>query len=124
MTPVEACRSCGGLFPFLPRGVCADCIDLRERRYADVREWLLETPGASIAQASEATGVEEALILEFLREGRLEFVGAQHAGTAAEEEIKERIRRDLASRAAAEAAATTPRQATGRRSLGMRSRER
>jgi hypothetical protein len=123
VTPVEACRSCGGLFPFLPRGVCADCIDLRERRYADVREWLLDSPGASIAQASEATGVEESLILEFLREGRLEFVGAQHGGPASEDEIKERIRRDLASRAAAEAAATTPPPA-GRRSLGMRSRER
>ncbi|MGD9573729.1 MAG: hypothetical protein AB7V62_17760 [Thermoleophilia bacterium] len=123
MTPVEACKGCGGLFPFLPRGICADCIDLRERRYGEVREWLLDNPGASILQAAEATDVPEPLIMEFLREGRLEFVGAAAATSPAEEDLKQRIREDLAARAA-EAAAT---QAPSRRpaagpSLGMRSR--
>jgi hypothetical protein len=122
VTPVEACRGCGGIFPFLPRGVCAACIDLRERRYAEVREWLLDNRGASIAQASEATGVEESLILEFLREGRLEFVGMQRGAEGAEEEIRERIRRELAIRAG-QVAATTPPGAGGR-TPGMRSRER
>ena len=71
MTPVEACRVCGGLFPYLPRGVCAGCIDAREASYREVREWLLENRGASVVQACAATGVEESLILSFIREGRL-----------------------------------------------------
>lgn len=123
MTPVEACRACGGLFPFLPRGVCAACIDLREHHYAEVREWLLDNRGASIVRAAEATGVEESLILEFLREGRLEFVGAEQATTAAEEELKQRIRRDLAARGA-DGPGGGEHVASGYSALGMRSRER
>lgn len=121
MTPVEACRACGALFPYLPRGVCAGCIDLREQRYSEVREWLLDNRGASILQAAEVTGVEESLIMEFLREGRLEFVGAEQDTSRAEEELKERIRREMAARAA-DGPATEG--AAGARPLGMRSRER
>lgn len=119
MTPVEACTGCGGLFPFLPRGMCADCIDLRERRYGEVREWLLDNRGASLPQASEATGVPESLILEFIHEGRLEFTAAARESSRAEEDLKERIRRDLAERFAASDPA-----AQDRRSFGMRSRAR
>lgn len=124
MTPVESCTGCGGLFPFLPRGICASCIDLRERRYQQVREWLIDNPGASVLDASAATGVEEALIMTFIRDGRLEFVGAQAATDPAEEELKERIRRDLAARGydgAAPPPASTPGPSRSSR-LGMRSR--
>lgn len=124
MTPVEACRGCGGLFPFLPRGVCAACIDLRERRYAEVREWLLDNRGASVLQAAEATGCPDSLIMEFIREGRLEFIAPEMATTPAEQELKERIRRDLAERAADTAAPpATGRPSAGRTALGMRSRQ-
>ena len=121
MSPVEACRACGGLFAFLPRGLCADCQDLRERRYHDVREWLLDNRGASIPQATEATGVAETLILEFIREGRLEFTRDGEPAPPDEQELRERIRRDLAARAAAD---TGPAGPSGARPahLGMRSR--
>jgi hypothetical protein len=126
VSPVEACRSCGGLFPFLPRGVCAECIDLRERRYREVREWLLDNRGASILQACEATGVEESLILSFIREGRLEFVPTEAAVSAEEEEIKARIRRDMAARggdaAADHARAGDSALDTADARLGMRTR--
>jgi hypothetical protein len=120
VSPVERCSVCGGLFAFLPRGVCAACLDVRERAFAGVREWLLDNRGASILAASEATGVDEATILSFIREGRLEFV-ADAAGRAVspdEEEIKARIRRDLEARVAG---STDPSDAD-RRAQGMRSR--
>lgn len=123
MTPVEACRACGGLFAFLPRGICAACQDLREQRYQAVREWLLDNRGASILQAAEATGVDESLIGEFVREGRLEVIGSGPATSPAEEAIKERIRRDLAAREAAGPAPGTDAPARPAH-LGMRSRTR
>jgi hypothetical protein len=123
VTRVETCNDCGGLFAFLPRGICADCQDLRERRYQAVREWLLDNRGASVPQTSEATGVDESLISEFVREGRLEVVGSGPATTPAEEELKERIRRDLAERAAAPPAPGTDAPARAAH-LGMRSRVR
>ena len=76
MTAVQSCKGCGKLFGFLPRGLCADCIDLREERYHTVREWLRDNPGASIIAACQATGIEERLIAEFIREGRLQFAGS------------------------------------------------
>lgn len=120
MTPVERCTVCGGLFAFLPRGVCAGCLEVRERAFAGVREWLLDNRGASILAASEATGVDEALIMSFIREGRLEFVGdAAGRPASRDEEITARIRRDLEARAATgQEAPTDP----GRQAQGMRSR--
>ena len=120
MSPVEACKGCGGLFAFLPRGFCADCIDQRERSYQDVREWLLDNRGASIGQATDATGVEEALIMAFIREGRLEFVGG--ASPAEDEDLKERIRRDLAAREAGAAATTATLPPGQQPARGMRTR--
>lgn len=125
MSPVEACRTCGGLFAFLPRGICADCQDEREHRYQDVRDWLLDNRGASILQAAEATGVDERLISEFVREGRLEIIGAAGADASPrEQELKERIRKDLAARAAQGAAAPGTDAPARPAHIGMRSRGR
>ncbi len=41
-----------------------------------MREWLRDNRGASIIAACQATGVEERLVAEFIREGRLQFAGA------------------------------------------------
>ena len=71
---VQRCRECGGLFAHLPRGVCAGCLDRRERDFRAVRDWLRDNGGAGIAEASAATGVEEGAIVRFIREGRIELV--------------------------------------------------
>jgi hypothetical protein len=41
--------------------------------FIKVRDYLYENKNANIAEVSEATGVEEKVILEFLRDGRLEL---------------------------------------------------
>ncbi|WP_217915126.1 hypothetical protein [Miltoncostaea marina] len=126
MRPIESCKGCGQLFGFLPRGYCADCLDAREEQFAVVKEWLFEHRGASISAAGEATGVPDATIMSFIREGRLEFVGAGGGGDgrapASEADVKERIRRDLEQRATRD---PRPAPQGGRSShVGMRSRDR
>jgi methionyl-tRNA synthetase len=73
MTTVVKCRECGGLFPFLPRGVCVDCLDQIERDYQTVRSYLRDNPGARVFQVAEATEVEEGRIQQFIADGRIEL---------------------------------------------------
>lgn len=103
MTAVQSCKGCGKLFPFLPRGRCADCIDLREERFHIVRDWLRDNPaGESISTASQATGVDEGLIAEFIREGRLQFAGAGEESAKdqqAREALREKLLEEMTSKA-------------------------
>jgi predicted nucleic acid-binding Zn-ribbon protein len=121
---VETCRECGGIFAFLPRGICAGCQDIREESFQTVKEWLLQNRGARVRAASEATGVGEGLIASFIRDGRLEFVGVdagQLEGIDHEEDVKARIRAQLAAQAGP--TGTDPRgPAAASPQLGMRSR--
>lgn len=121
---VVSCKGCGGIFSFLPRGLCADCLDRREEDFRAVREYLRDNPGATVIAACTETGVEERLVAEFIREGRLQF--ADHGGAEtvrdqmAREELRVRLAGELAARQSAEAAAAS---APGARTRsGMRSR--
>ena len=119
MTAVQSCKGCGKLFSFLARGICPDCIDLREQRFQTVREWLRDNPGASIMAACQATGVEERLVAEFIREGRLQFAGVE-TESARDAQTREALRAKLVGEmtAQAEAARTT----AAPQPRGMRSR--
>ena len=104
MSNVEACRECGRLFGFLPRGVCVDCQDLRERRFQAVKEYLADNAGASVLQTATDTGVEEGLIVGWIREGRLRYSGpdaGQLEGIDHDEDVKARIRARTVSMSAA-----------------------
>lgn len=82
MSRVECCRACGGLFPFLARGVCGECLGRSESEFELVRDFLRERPGARIAEVVQVTGVDEPVILRFIREGRLERLpGTEEAVT-------------------------------------------
>jgi predicted nucleic acid-binding Zn-ribbon protein len=72
---VQRCSECGGLFANMPRGVCTGCLDQREQDFRLVRDWLRDNRGAGIAEATEATGVDEGIIVRFIREGRIEILG-------------------------------------------------
>ena len=126
MSDVEACRECGRLFGFLPRGVCIDCQDLREQRFQAVKDYLRENAGASILQTATETGVEEGLIVGWVREGRLQYAGPDAGrleGIDHDEDVKARIRAQLAAQAGGQG--TDPRPpAAAPRHLGMRSRSR
>ena len=128
MSNVETCRECGRLFGFLPRGVCVDCQDLREQRFRAVKEYLDGNHAASVLQTASDTGVEEGLIVGWIREGRLRYAGPDAGrleGIDHDEDVKARIRAQLAAQAGGQG--TDPRPpaaAPDPRHLGMRSRTR
>jgi len=68
---VKNCVKCGKLFVYVNRNVCPECVEQEEKDYNAVREYLKEHPGAHVEEIGRETGVEENLILRFLREGRL-----------------------------------------------------
>jgi len=76
MSTVVRCQECGGLFSFLPRGVCADCLDQIERDFQTVRDYLRENPKALVFQVAEATEVDEARIQGFIDDGRIELAAS------------------------------------------------
>ncbi len=70
---IRNCKSCGRIYLYHGSNLCPACNRERDRQYEIVRDYLYEYPGANIMEVSEATGVDEDIILLFLREGRLQL---------------------------------------------------
>lgn len=119
---VQQCQDCGALFGYLPRGVCAGCLDAREADFRTVRDWLRANPGASAVATSAATGVGERRISLFIREGRLSRPQGEGWDDVDEEERRRALIRE-AMPGIAPAPAAPPAPAAGRpRGGGMRVR--
>ena len=70
------CSICGRLFAYQQgRTICSRCLDQEEEQYAIVRKYVRDHPGATVFEVAEETGVEEEIILQFLRDGRLQSRG-------------------------------------------------
>lgn len=79
------CSRCGRMFHKSSAGrVCSDCIAEEERQFVTVRDFLEETPGCSLDEIEAATGVESAVVMRFLREGRLATLGELASGVRGE----------------------------------------
>lgn len=120
MSPVERCSECGGLFSNLPRGVCAGCLDRREADFRRVRDWLRDNSGAPIAVVAEATGVDEGLIVRFIREGRIEVVTPGADPALARDREEEERRAELVRKLAEAPRLGTSTNAIVDRSEGVR----
>ena len=67
------CKECGKVMTYGGmRKLCQDCTDKREKQYLEVRNFVKSNPNVAIEVVSEATGVEERRIREFIREGLIE----------------------------------------------------
>jgi len=111
VTPVQRCGACGRLFPFLPRELCAACLEEREARFRRVRDWYRANPGGALQDAATATEVEVALIMAWMAEGRLRRVPVGDdlaAPMRADEERRAAIRRTLTTTTDAAPAAGAP----------------
>ncbi len=73
------CSICGRLYAYQGRDICSKCLEKEDDEYAIVRRYVRDYPGASVLEVSEATGVEEEKILQFLRDGRLISRGMSYA---------------------------------------------
>lgn len=70
---IRNCKRCNRIFQFSGNKYCPGCVMELDELYRKVRDYLYRNPDSNILEVSEATGVEEDIILEFLREGRLEL---------------------------------------------------
>lgn len=71
MPELRNCQRCGRPYPYAGSEYCRDCLREIDRQYDLVREYLRNEPDVGIEELSARTGVDAALILRFLREGRL-----------------------------------------------------
>lgn len=65
------CKECGGLFVQVSREICDRCFKEQEAILMKVQRYIKEHPNLSLGEVAEATGVDEALVLKFIRENRL-----------------------------------------------------
>ncbi len=70
---IRNCKMCGRIFQYNNIPYCHSCVLKREEMFVTVREYIWENPDANVPEVSEETGIDEKIILEFLREGRLEL---------------------------------------------------
>ncbi len=74
---VRNCSTCGKIFnSVMDQKRCLVCRQADEEVFREIRNYLYDNPGASIEEVSDTLELERTKVLHFLREGRLETVGA------------------------------------------------
>jgi flagellar operon protein (TIGR03826 family) len=68
---VRTCQKCRRLYQYVGHPLCPDCIRDLDNQFNDVKNYLYDNPGSSMEEVCEATGVDGAQIVRWLREGRL-----------------------------------------------------
>lgn len=68
------CKECGRLFQKQHDPICPSCKRQEEADFLEVTEYLRHNLGASTEEIAEATEVEVATIVRWIREGRLQTV--------------------------------------------------
>lgn len=75
---VRNCRKCGRLFNYIGgQPYCAACLNELEEVFKQVKEYIRSNETAGLKEVSEEFGVNQAIILRWVREERLEF--AEHS---------------------------------------------
>jgi len=71
---VTNCVGCGKMFrqEGLAIKLCPDCMQEYEEMLRRVKETILANPGMNAYEISKRTGISYSLILDWIREGRLE----------------------------------------------------
>jgi len=68
---VISCRMCRKPFQSIGGRLCHDCLEQIDKDFITVRDYIYDHKGTDIDEASRETGVERAIIMHLLREGRL-----------------------------------------------------
>ena len=68
------CAGCGKMFRHegLAIKLCPDCIQEHEEMLRKVKETILSNPGLNAYEVSKRSGVSYSLILDWIKDGRLE----------------------------------------------------
>ncbi|NLI60462.1 MAG: MerR family transcriptional regulator [Clostridiales bacterium] len=70
---IRNCRRCNKIFQYRGSKYCPSCMLDLDQIFIKVRDYIYENPNATIVDVSQEVGVEEDIILEFLKAGRLEL---------------------------------------------------
>lgn len=65
------CPECGKVFSYLRTNLCPACQEKDEENFKIVRAYIIKNPSADLLSVSENTGISEAKIIRYLREGRI-----------------------------------------------------
>jgi len=69
---LKNCPRCGRLFPAgSGRDICGKCLEAEDDDYGIVRRYVRDHPRSTVVEVAEETGVDEEVILQYLRDGRL-----------------------------------------------------
>jgi predicted amidophosphoribosyltransferase len=78
---IANCTRCGRMFQRTGTSrVCFECKEAEEQAYRLVRDYLEAHPGSDIASVAAGTGVDEAIVLKLLQDGRLVALGDLTSG--------------------------------------------
>lgn len=82
---VRNCRDCGKLFNYIGgTPLCPACMKKLDEKYAKVKEYIYDNPGASINEVSEVNEVSVNQIKKWVREEKLSFTEDSPVGLACE----------------------------------------
>lgn len=82
---VKNCKGCNRLFQYIGGPpLCPSCRDALEAKFAEVKEFIYQNPGTSIAQVAEETEVSVKQIKQWIREDRLVLSDATEDGIECE----------------------------------------
>ena len=82
---VRNCRTCGKLFNYVTGpATCPQCKDALEEKFQEVKAYVYQHIGCSIAEVSEECEVTTQQIKQWLREERLEFSSESAVGLSCE----------------------------------------
>ena len=65
------CKMCSKPFHSLGGKICPDCLKKIDEDFITVRDYIYENRNTGMEKVSEETGVDKAIILHLLKEGRL-----------------------------------------------------
>ena len=68
---VRQCKRCRKIFNYTGNPLCHRCVQESDREFTEVRNYIYETPQASLEMVCEATGVDPNDVRRWLKEGRL-----------------------------------------------------
>ncbi len=71
---LKYCRRCKKLFQVRINPMfCNDCMEYFDKCFETVKQYISDNPSANFAQVVEGTRIEEAILFDFIRSGRIEF---------------------------------------------------
>jgi len=70
---IRKCKNCNRFYKFQSSKYCPECVVELDKVFLKVREYIYENPNSTVLEVSENKGVDQEIIMEFLRDGKLEL---------------------------------------------------